>query len=96
MKCDFCNQQEEHFALNHKLCTYHYCTMRGFNRCPKCDKKFLTLKKCCMCGDMAKTEKHHVCYFPEMFQNICYSCHMKTHKGKKYPESQTFYKGVVE
>lgn len=96
MKCDFCNQQEEHYALDHRLCTYHYCTMRGFDRCPKCDEKFKQLKKCIICGDMAITRKHHVNYFQEQIQQVCSHCHQLIHKTKRYPESNLFYKGVIE
>lgn len=94
--CDLCNQPIKHFAYNKNLCVFHYCTVRGFNRCTACDKAFTKLKKCIICGDMAKTEKHHVNYFPQQIQQICYHCHMTIHKGKRYPGSQAFYKGVIE
>ena len=96
MKCDLCNQPEKHFALNKRLCVYHYCTLRGFNRCRSCDEDFLKLKQCITCVDMAKTIKHHVNYYPQQIQQLCDHCHKLIHKGKKYPESQIFYKGVVE
>jgi hypothetical protein len=92
-KCDLCNQPEEHFAYDKRLCVYHYCTVRGFNRCQNCDADFKKLKKCVLCGNMAKTLKHHVNYFPEQKQQICSHCHQLIHKGKQHPESKLFYKG---
>lgn len=94
--CDLCNQPDCHFYQNKRMCAYHYWIARGSKPENCCKKKVDLMHKCTICGDIAKTEKHHVNYFPEQIQQICYHCHMLIHKGKKYPESQTFYKGVVE
>lgn len=79
--CDLCNQTEKHFALNKRLCTYHYCTLRGFNRCSNCDKKFKQLKKCYICKNMAMTREHHISYLPQIVMNVCTGCHNKIHRG---------------
>ena len=96
MKCDLCNQPEAHFYLNKRMCIYHYSIQPNRINTETKRERFLELKKCSICGDMAKTEKHHVNYFPEQIQQVCYHCHALIHKGKPYPESKTFYKGVIE
>lgn len=93
-KCFYCNQPAVRYT-NNDICIWHYHLEK-----PSMDwqfkKELPKLKKCIICGDMAKVEKHHVNYFPQQIQQVCYHCHQLIHKSKPYPESKTFYKGVIE
>lgn len=82
MHCSECNQPSRHYALNRNLCVYHYCTMRGFNRCDDCDKNFKKLKTCYVCKQQALTREHHISYLPQVIINVCAGCHNKIHRGK--------------
>ena len=37
--------------------------------------------KCFICSKEGKVVKHHVNYFPEQLQQLCYSCHKGFHKN---------------
>lgn len=93
MKCDLCNQPCSNYTT-HNVCVWHYHLEKPINDWQH-KKELQQLKKCEICGDMAKTVKHHVNYFPEQIQQVCYHCHMLIHKGKPYPESKLFYKDVI-
>lgn len=93
MKCALCNQPAERF-IDKNLCLYHYNQVKPYGIIDQ--QELLKLKKCSFCGDIGKTVKHHSNYFPQQIIQICRHCHLKLHQGKKYPESQIFYKGVLE
>jgi len=80
-RCSECNQPSKHYALNKNLCIYHYCTMRGFDRCRDCDTNFLKLKTCYVCKNQALTKEHHLSYLPQIVINVCTGCHNKIHRG---------------
>jgi len=38
--------------------------------------------KCAICRDAEASQKHHVCYDPEILVEVCVSCHKLLHKNK--------------
>ena len=38
--------------------------------------------KCVICRDAEASQKHHVCYDPEILVEVCISCHKVLHKNK--------------
>ncbi len=43
----------------------------------------MIIGKCTICNKEGYVVAHHVCYFPEMIQQVCYSCHRLIHKNGK-------------
>jgi hypothetical protein len=94
-KCDRCSNTATRYANNKELdklehmCEIHYSKWNPQTAQIQKEK----IKQCVLCGTLTDNPiKHHVCYFPEMIQVVCKSCHSGIHQGKKYPDSNLFYK----